>query len=164
MEQISIQRLNKLHPKLRDKALLAYSEAVKATPKGVHPFITQTLRTFEESNKLYNYPYDGIDNNKNGKIDEASEKVTNAKAGQSYHNYGLAIDFVNEINGKPIWKVDDNWMIVVNIFKKHGFKWGGDFKSIPDAPHFEYTFGYNWKQLLELKNNNEVDKDGYVLI
>lgn len=153
MEQISIQRLNKLHPKLRNKALSAYNEAVKATPKGIHPFITQTLRTFKESDDLY-----AKGRTKPGSI------LTNAKAGQSYHNYGLAIDFVNEVNGKAVWKVDDNWMTVVNIFKKHGFKWGGDFKSIPDAPHFEYTFGYNWKQLLELKNNNKVDKDGYVLI
>ena len=53
MEQTSIQRLNQLHPRVREIALQAYNEAVKATPVGVHPFITQTLRTFEESDSLY---------------------------------------------------------------------------------------------------------------
>lgn len=153
MEQISIQRLNKLHPKVRQKALDAYNEAVKITPVGVHPFITQTMRSFAESDALY-----AQGRTKPGNI------VTNAKGGQSYHNYGLAIDFVNQINGVAKWTVDSNWMKVVNVFKKHGFKWGGDFKSIPDAPHFEMSFGYSTKQLLELYKSGKVDKEGYVLI
>lgn len=164
MEQVSIQRLNQLHPKIRQKALDAYNEAVRVTPQGVHPFITETYRSFERSDALYNQPWDKKDNDGDGKIDEADEKVTNAKGGSSYHNYGLAIDFVNQINGVAKWTVDANWMKVVNVFKKHGFVWGGDFKSIPDAPHFEMTLGYNWKQLLSLKQAGKVDKDGYVLI
>ena len=153
METTSINRINQLHPKIREKALAAYNEAVKVTPVGVHPFVTQTLRTFQESNDLY-----AKGRTKPGSI------VTNAKAGQSYHNYGLALDFVNQVNGVAKWTVDKNWLKVVEVFKKHGFKWGGDFKSIPDAPHFEYTLGYNWRQLLELHNAGKVDKQGYVLI
>lgn len=164
METKSIDRLNQLHPKIRAKALAAYKEAVRITPVGVHPYITQTMRTFAESDRLYNQPWDGKDNNGNGKIDEKSEKVTNAKAGQSFHNYGLALDFVNQVNGKTPWIVDANWMKVVNVFKKHGFVWGGDFKSIPDAPHFEMTLGYTWRQLKALHDAGKVDKDGYVLI
>lgn len=137
MEQTSIARLQLLHPAIRDKAIDAYSEAVRATPPGVHPFITQTLRTFAESDALY-----AQGRTKPGSI------VTNAKAGQSYHNYGLAIDFMMQINGKDSWAVDHNWMIVVNVFKQHGFTWGGDFKSILDQPHFEMTMGHNWRDLL----------------
>lgn len=153
MEQTSIKRLNELHPLIRQKALDAYAEAVRITPVGVHPFITQTLRTFAQSDALY---AQGRSNP--GKI------VTNAKAGQSYHNYGLALDFVNQVNGKTPWIVDDNWMKVVKVFKKHGFVWGGDFKSIPDAPHFEMTLGYHWKDLLAKVNKGEVDEDGYVIL
>ena len=164
METKSIDRLNTLHPKIRQKALDAYKEAVRITPVGVHPFITETMRSFERSDALYNQPWDGIDNDGDGKIDEVDEKVTNAKGGQSYHNYGLAIDFVNQINGVAKWTVDDNWKKVANVFKKHGFVWGGDWKSFKDYPHFEMTFGYNTKQLLALKNTGKVDKEGYVLI
>lgn len=141
MEQTSIERLQLLHPEIRDKAIDAYIEAVRVTHGGVHPFITQTLRTFAESDALY-----AKGRTKPGSV------VTNAKAGQSYHNYGLAIDFMLQINGKDSWVVDHNWMVVVNVFKQHGFTWGGDFKSILDQPHFEMTLGHNWRELL-VKHN-----------
>ena len=146
MEKDSILRLNQLHPIIRQDALDAYAEAVKTTPVGVHPFITQTYRTFAESNKLY----------AQGRT-EPGAIVTNSKAGQSYHNFGLALDFVNEINGKIIWPNDPvndkNWMIVVNCFKKRGFTWGGDFSGgFKDYPHLEKKLGYNWKQLLSMYN------------
>ena len=153
MEQTSIKRLNLLHPKIRQKALDAYAEAVRVTPVGVHPFITQTLRTFKESDDLY-----AQGRTKKGSI------VTNAKAGQSYHNYGLALDFVNQVNGVAKWTVDANWMKVVNVFKKHGFVWGGDFKTILDQPHFEMTLGNNWRDLLVKVKSGKVDEDGYVIL
>lgn len=184
METKSIERLNKLHPKIRQIAINAYNEAVKNTPKGVHPFIDQTLRTFAESDKLFNQPHDGKDNDGDGKIDEADEKVTNAPGGSSYHNYGLALDFHLQIDGhKPfdVWpdnpEKDKNWMIVVNTFKKYGFKWGADWdgdgktraqgdkdEKLVDAPHFEMTLGHHWKDLLSLYKAGKVDENGYVLI
>lgn len=153
MEQLSIERINKLHPKVRDKFMEAYLEAVKVTPKGVHPFITEGMRSFERSDELY-----AQGRTKPGAV------VTKAKAGQSYHNYGLAIDFVNQVDGVAKWTVDANWMKVVDVFKKHGFVWGGDFKSIQDFPHIELTLGHSWQELLALHNAGKVDKDGYVLI
>lgn len=154
METISIDRINTTHPKVRDLFLKAYQEAVRVTPVGVHPFITEGLRSFQRSDELY-----AQGRTKPGPI------VTNAKGGSSYHNYGLAVDFCLQIDGKTSWIVDKNWMKVVGVFKKYGFKWGGDPNfGIYDAPHFEMTFGYKWKKLLELKNAGKVDKDGYVLI
>ena len=79
----SLDKLARLHPLLIDDAIAAYNEALKATPIGVHPYITQSIRTFEESAQLY----------AQGRTIPGA-KVTNAKPGQSYHNYGLAIDFV----------------------------------------------------------------------
>lgn len=149
---ISIQRLNLLHPLIREDAIKAYQEAVLATPVGVHPFIVQTLRTFEEQDLLY----------QKGRT-RPGPKVTNAKPGSSFHQYGLAIDFCLEINGKLVWKVDKNWMIVVEKFKEYGFIWGGDWKSFKDYPHVEKNFGYTWKELLAIYNANKVDA-GYVTI
>lgn len=162
IDVVSENRLAMLHPAIRERAFKAYREAVRITPVGVHPYITETLRSFERSNALYNQPWDGKDNDGDGKIDEADEKVTNARAGQSYHNYGLAIDFVNQVNGLPKWVVDTNWMKVVKAFKDQGFAWGGDFKSIKDNPHFEMTFGLSWRTLLQRYNSGQKDKNGYV--
>lgn len=142
METHSIAQLQLLHPAIRDKAIDAYNEAVKATPAGVHTYIDQTYRTFAESDALY----------AQGRTAPGSI-VTNAKAGQSYHNYGLALDFHLQINGVDSWNVDHNWMIVVNVFKTFGFNWGGDFAgSFKDYPHLENKLGHNWRDLLALHN------------
>jgi peptidoglycan L-alanyl-D-glutamate endopeptidase CwlK len=95
------------------------------------------------------------------------KKVTNAKAGQSIHNYGLAVDIVLIIDGKTAsWDVKadwDNdrkadWMECVEIFKKHGWDWGGDWRTFKDMPHFEKK-GYTWRTLIAKAK----DKQGYVI-
>lgn len=146
METKSIERLHLLHPICRDKALLAYNEAVKATPVGVHPFIDQTYRTFDESDKLY----------AQGRT-TPGEIVSNAKGGQSWHNYGLALDFHLQINGKDVWDENNaSWKVVVNIFKQHGFTWGGDFAgNFKDYPHLEYKHGYTLAQVQELHSKGD---------
>lgn len=144
MEARSLELLNLLHPAIRHEAIEAYKEAVRLTPVGVHPLITSTLRPFAESQKLYNQ----------GRT-TPGQIVSNAKPGQSYHNYGFAIDFCLVINGKLVWdEKNPNWMVVVDCFKKRGFSWGGDWR-FKDYPHLEKTHGYNWKQLLALHNKKQ---------
>lgn len=145
-DKISLDRLNLLHPAIRGEAIEAYLEACKLTPVGVHPFITQTDRSFEESDHLY----------QQGRTVPGSI-VTNAKAGQSYHNYKMALDFCLQIGGKAIWdQKNPNWKIVVDCFKKRGFKWGGDWVGkLKDYPHLEKTLGYNWQQLLAKHNSGD---------
>lgn len=152
MEKISIARIQAMHPKVMDIALAAYNEAVKITPIGIHPFVTQAMRTFEESNNLYALGRTKINPDGKSAAKPFGNIVTNAPGGSSYHNYGLALDFVIQVNGKENWNVDKNWMMVVNVFKSHGFTWGGDFKSLVDNPHFEMTFGHNWRDLLAKHN------------
>lgn len=146
METKSIERLHLLHPICRDKAIEAYNEAIKTTPDGVHPYIDQTYRTFEESNKLY----------AQGRT-TPGQIVSNAKGGQSWHNYGLALDFHLQINGKDIWdEKNQNWMVVVNCFKQHGFTWGGNFPgTFKDYPHLEYKGGYTLAQLQVMHKENK---------
>lgn len=151
VDTLSLKRLQQLHPAIREDAIQAYNEAVKATPANVHPVIIQTLRTFEEQDLLY----------QKGRT-RPGEKVTNSKPGTSYHQYGLALDFALQVNGKLVWKVTNDWMTVVNIFKKHGFTWGGDWKSFKDYPHLEKNFGHHWSQLLTLYKAGKKDCNGYV--
>lgn len=152
-DEISENRLMSLHPLVRYRALNAYREAVQITPVGIHPFITEGLRSFERSNELY-----AQGRTRPGKI------VTNAKAGQSMHNYGLAFDFVIQLlpSGKLSWSVDGNWRKCADVFKKHGFAWGGDWKNFKDYPHLEMSFGMGWQQLLQLHNTGKTDSAGYV--
>lgn len=166
-DQITLDRINLLHPKLKEDAFKIYDEIVAALSGSAICRFAYTLRTFAEQDALY----------AQGRT-KAGAKVTNAKGGQSYHNYGLAIDIVllvdKDKNGtfeSASWdmKTDfDNdsksdWMEIVAIFKRYGFEWGGDWK-FNDAPHFQKTFGKSINELLTLHTNNKVDKNGFVLI
>lgn len=150
---VSIHRLELLHPKIKDKAIAAYNEAVHATPDGIHPFVTDTLRTFAEQTAIY-----AQGRTKPGEI------VTYSKAGQSFHNYGLAIDLVIQVKGKFRWVIDGNWMKMINAFKEKGFTWGGDWSpKKKDNPHVQMVLGYTWQDLLALKKAGKVDEKGYVI-
>lgn len=149
-----MSKIDTLHQKIREqvRGLVDYVNREILT-SNVKMLVTQGLRTFEEQEKLFNQ----------------RPKVTNARGGQSIHNYGLAFDFCLVQGGRTIWDVAkdfDNdkipdWMEVVKIFKDAGYKWGGDFKSFKDRPHFEKTFGHTWQQLLEIKKAGKTT-NGYV--
>jgi peptidoglycan L-alanyl-D-glutamate endopeptidase CwlK len=153
-DEISIQRINTLHPAIREKIKAMYLYANNyLLPIGVRLRITQALRTIEEQNALY-----AQGRTMPGKI------VTNAKGGESNHNYGIAIDIcilIDKDNNGTFETVD--WDInsmhfqrVKDYFKKQGLLWGGDWKSFKDYPHFEYPTGKTTKQLKALCDSNKV--------
>ena len=136
-DEITLKRIELLHPHIREDVKNWYLEINRKLPKGVRLRFTHTYRSIEEQNKLYNQ----------------KPKVTNAKGGQSIHNYGLAFDIVilfdKDNNGTfetASFKVDKYWLQVANFFKSKGFVWGGDWKTFKDYPHFEVK-GYTWQQL-----------------
>lgn len=112
---------------------------------GIRIIITEGFRSVEEQDKLY----------EQGRS-TAGNIVTHAKGGESYHNYGLAIDFaLLDINSNAIWDMtyDGNgnakadWMEVVDTAKALGFEWGGDWANFKDYPHFEMDFGLTIEEL-----------------
>lgn len=145
MDKITLQRIQDLHPKLRAEALEIYNLIVKALDGRAFCRFSQVLRTIKEQDALY----------AQGRTTKGP-KVTNAKGGSSFHNYGLAIDIVMIVDGKVAswdiakdWDLDQiaDWVEVVKIFKSYGWAWGGDWKSSKDYPHFDKTFGYTWQKL-----------------
>lgn len=167
MDKITLDRIALLHPKLREEALEIYKEICEELKGRAMCRFSFTLRTFAEQDALF-----AQGRTKPGKI------VTKAKGGQSYHNYGLAIDIVllvdKDKNGTfeaASWDVKtdfdgdgkSDWMEVVNIFKQFGWSWGGEWKFV-DQPHFEKTFGKSVRELLTLYNAKKVDGNNYVLI
>ncbi|KUO95715.1 peptidoglycan-binding protein [Ferroacidibacillus organovorans] len=73
--------------------------------------------------------------------------VTNARGGDSYHNWGLAFDAAPFENGAMTTDVS-KFRLMGQLGKQAGLQWGGDFKSIVDYPHFQDTFGLNTWDLL----------------
>jgi len=76
------------------------------------------------------------------------KKVTNAKAGQSWHNYRCAIDVVPMRNGKPVWDAKDPiWQKVGELGEEAGLEWAGRWKTFKEMAHFQYTGGKTLAQL-----------------
>jgi peptidoglycan L-alanyl-D-glutamate endopeptidase CwlK len=69
--------------------------------------------------------------------------VTNAKAGESLHNFGCAVDLVFRKQGYNA--TNKQWKLLGDIGKVNGFEWGGDFKNFIDRPHLEMKLGYSLK-------------------
>ncbi len=152
MDKITIERIKLMHPKLRDELLKDYEFVNNQLPKNVRLRFTHTYRSPQEQDALF----------------LKRPKVTNAKGGQSIHNYGLAFDIVLLIDTNndgtfktASFKVDENWKLVAKYFKSKGWEWGNDWAKFKDAPHFQKTFGLKWQDLknridkgMTIKNNN----------
>lgn len=130
-DKISIQRVELLHPAIRSSVSSFITKAEGAL--GIKLRVVQGLRTFDEQAALY----------AQGRT-APGQVVTNAKAGQSYHNYGLAIDLVEITANGANWNFHYEHLLPFAT----DFAWGGNFKSIKDRPHFEKTFGLDWKVML----------------
>jgi len=149
-DKISISRIQALHPTIRPDVKSFITEAEEALDITLR--IVEGLRTIDEQNALY-----AQGRTTPGKI------VTRAKGGSSYHNYGLAIDLVEIKDLKANWDFD--YKKLLPWAQKYGFTWGGSFKSILDKPHFEKTFGNNWRDLLDKhKKGKFISGTKYVLL
>ena len=102
---------------------------------GVDLRITQGFRSIADQNAKY----------AEGRTTPGSI-ITNAKGGQSYHQYGLAFDVVIMENGQPNWNKTMS-PDIASWGKVFGFEWGGSWNSFKDNPHFQMTFGQTWQQL-----------------
>lgn len=131
-----------LHPIVEEKRdeLIDQAKAI-----GITIIITDGFRSVESQNEIY----------EQGRSDEGAI-VSYARGGESYHNYGLAIDYAM-LNKEGIISYDlqrdgngngeSDWFEVARIGKNLGFFWGGDWRGFKDYPHLEYTFGLSISEL-----------------
>src|SRR5271168_4639229 len=95
MDTISATRLALLYPELQRRWKLVDAAL---TSQGIVVRIDQGLRTWAQQALLY-----AQGRTAPGNI------VTYAQPGESFHNYGLALDFVPMLAGVPIWDVKHPW-------------------------------------------------------
>lgn len=138
MDKLTIDRIKLAHPNIRQELEQYYIECNNLLPKGVRLRFAYVYRSNKEQDALFNQ----------------RPKVTNARGGQSIHNYGLAMDVVilrdKDNNGtfeSIDWDTNSPYFkTVVAYFKSKGYSHGGDWK-FKDYPHFEKTFGLSWQEL-----------------
>lgn len=153
MDKITIDRIKTAHPVIREQLLKDYIECNNLLPKGVRLRFAYVYRSPEEQEMLF----------------KKRPKVTNSKAWQSIHQYGLAFDYVilldKDGNGtfeSIEWDIKSKYhKIVVDFFKNKGYTWGGDWKSFKDYPHFQKDFGLTWRNMWnKIKNNDFIIENG----
>lgn len=136
--------LDDLHPKVKAMAEIFINSCKK---EGIDILVTSTYRDAESQNALY----------AQGRTTKGSI-VTNAKAGQSWHNYRLALDIVPLRNGRPVWGTSGAdgklWKSIGKIGKACGLEWAGDWKGkLQEMAHFQYTGGLT---LADLQNGKTI--------
>ncbi|HUI32006.1 MAG TPA: M15 family metallopeptidase [Dysgonamonadaceae bacterium] len=154
MDKVTLNRIETIHPLLRQELRCIYQEICETitTPYAIFRF-SHVLRSFFEQDKLY----------AQGRTAPGTI-VTNAQGGESFHNYGLAVDIVQLLdkdkNGtfetaswNTLLDADKDgiadWLECVKIFESYGWRWGLFNKNGVryDLPHFQKTFGYTIGQL-----------------
>lgn len=114
----------RLHPEVQEA--LARLEA-ECERQGLRLLITDGFRTMAEQEALY----------AKGRTAPGGI-VTNVRYPGSAHNWGVAVDFCQNIRGQE-YSDTAFFENVATIAKHLGFTWGGDWKGFRDMPHLEYT-------------------------
>lgn len=139
-----------LHPKVQDYARALIQAAAQ---QGIAIKVISGTRSYDEQNALY-----AQGRTKPGVV------VTNARAGYSNHNFGIAFDVgVFDAKGSyveesPLYKV------VGSLGSGLGLTWGGNWKTVEDQPHFQLRPQWAAKMtesqmLAELRFRQGVGKD-----
>lgn len=108
-----------LHPELVRRAERLIE---KASSQGFNLYVFEGYRSMERQAQLL----------------AGGKGVTNAKPGNSFHNYGLAVDIVfKDAQGRPSWSESHDWQTLGRLGKEEGLVWGGDWKKPVDRSHFQ---------------------------
>lgn len=124
MNAVSEARLKDVNPGLADK-IRQLADAL--TQEHIEIRVTQGLRTWADQARLY----------AQGRT-APGPRVTNAKPGESWHNFGLAVDVaVFDIRGNPDWNAGHlAYQRVVALGTTLGMVSG---KAWNDVPHLQLT-------------------------
>ena len=132
MDPISEQRLSQINPFLAAKVRALTDSLARA---GVTIRVVQALRTWDQQAALYAQGRTGP-----GAI------VTKCVSGNSWHNFGLAVDvapFTNDgVHAYPVpdWNsAHPCWKQMEDAARGAGFVCGADFRTFPDNPHLQLT-------------------------
>jgi hypothetical protein len=136
MNKHSEERLALLYPELARRWRVADGMLLTL---GYEVEVTQGLRNWAEQGILWQKG-----RNQDGSLIDPvhhADVVTNAKPGESWHNYALALDIGPDDPTKPGYQPDYDdthpiWNKIVEIGESVGLKSG---KSWHDKPHFELT-------------------------
>ena len=94
--------------------------------------------------------------------------VTNATAGESWHNYGEAWDAVPLIGGKPAWnylQAKSQWDAYGECVRQVDMFWAGDWTRFREYPHAQKRQGGNPLKTMETDELQAIlEKNGLLAV
>ena len=94
---------------------------------GIDVLITSTYRDNESQGALY----------AQGRS-TPGPRVTNARPGESFHNYRIAFDFVPIVDGKAQWNDKTAYLRMAEIGESVGRSWAGRWRgALREMAHFQ---------------------------
>lgn len=142
---IASRELTDLHPLV---ARLAREFLALCKQNGIDLLVTSTYRDLESQADLY----------AQGRT-KPGPRVTNARPGQSFHNYRVAFDVVPLANGKCVWDATGKnaalWQKIGGLGKSLGLDWAGDWDSFKELAHFQFTGGLTLRDFQSGKTLND---------
>lgn len=111
-----------LQPEVRP---LARALVQVAASHGIAIRVISGTRSYEEQDALY----------AQGRS-TPGPRVTNARAGYSNHNFGIAFD-IGVFSGNRYLPESPSYKAVGALGMQLGLEWGGNWKTIVDQPHFQ---------------------------
>ena len=161
MDSLSILRASEAHPKIRQLLIDTYTKANNVLGKGCRLRLSYVYRSPEEQNALY----------AQGRTAKGN-KVTNAKAWSSFHNFSFAFDIVLMYDKDGDGKFEEvswdtkrdgdkdgisDWLEVTKVFTSAGYTNGFITNGKKwDLPHFQRDFGLSWQKM-----KAKIDKGDY---
>ena len=136
---ITSSKLATLAPAFCDR-VLAWLKACRDA--GLQPYVYEGLRTSARQNELYAI---------GRTVQRTKPKVTNAKAGQSMHQYGFAIDFVPLKQAKADGMMEPDWSDKAYApYHKLAGKFGLR-KLSWETPHLEDATIADWRAAAKIR-------------
>jgi peptidoglycan L-alanyl-D-glutamate endopeptidase CwlK len=135
-------RIQTLHPKAQKAARIFLRKVLDA---GLNVRILSGTRTYAEQNALFRI----------GRFGDTRSKVTNARGGQSNHNFGIAWDIgIFDDDGRylpdsPLYREAADAGLV------DGLEWGGNWISFKDTPHYQLATGLSISEVRAKFENGE---------
>ncbi|MEI8044235.1 MAG: M15 family metallopeptidase [Verrucomicrobiota bacterium] len=131
--------ISRLTPKTREAARRFMAAAVPAMAAvGMEVKITSGLRTYAEQDALY----------AQGRT-APGPKVTNARAGESWHNFGCAWAITLFKDGAPVYE-SPYYRTCAEIGRDQGLDCGLFWKGLRDEPHYNLEIGLTMQQMREM--------------
>jgi peptidoglycan L-alanyl-D-glutamate endopeptidase CwlK len=127
LDDRSERNLATLHPELQER-VTAFIKAAKmmAQARNLDVRIISGTRSYAEQDAIY-----AQGRSTTGRI------VTNAKAGYSNHNFGIAFD-IGVFQGKAYLGEHALYDELGPLGESLGLEWGGRWKKIVDKPHYQF--------------------------